>query len=205
MKSEIKKLEAKKKASTFTKDEKRELVKLEKKLNDANERLDILEKLLFTYSNELFSLRSQLLKEEDALKLFQNSSGVSEMTKVVQSGFETQIQAGVPSELETANLYTADELAANYLKKALSYRRIKASHPLLKTREGCKAYVKFKESFTSSKEQGLCLCCNLVSRSAIYFQIIRRRIATDWEARCIVYPCVCQHGYKERRKGSRIV
>ena len=108
MKSEIKKLEAKKKASTFTKDEKRELVKLEKKLNDANERLDILEKLLFTYSNELFSLRSQLLKEEDALRLLQSSSGVSEMTKVVQSGFETQIQAGVPSELETPNLYTAD-------------------------------------------------------------------------------------------------
>ena len=78
---------------------------MEKKLNDANERLDILEKLPFTFSNELFSLTSQ------------SSLGVSEMIKVVQSGFKTQ--AGVQSELETANLYTADEAAANYLKKHL--------------------------------------------------------------------------------------
>ena len=145
-------------------------------------------KLLFTYSNELFSLRSQLLKEEDALKLFQSSSGVLEITKVVQSWFETQNEAGVPDKLETSNLYTADEIAANYLNKALSYDLIDASHPLLKTREGCKAYVKFKESFASS-DQCLSLCCNLVSRSAIYFQTIRRGIATDWEALCISIDC----------------
>ena len=160
MKSEIKKLEAKVDASTLTEDENCELVKFEKKLSDANERLDILEKLLFTYSNQLFSLTSQ------------SSSGVSEMTKVVQSGFKTQIQAAVPSELETANLFIGEEIAANYLAEALSYDLIDASHPLLKTREGCKASVKFKKYFASS-DQCLSLCCNLVSRSAIYFQIIR--------------------------------
>ena len=154
MKSEIKKLEAKVDASTLTEDENCELVKFEKKLSDANERLDILEKLLFTYSNQLFSLTSQ------------SSSGVSEMAKVVQSGFVTQ--AGVPSELETPNLYTADEAAANYLKKALSYRRIDASRSLLKTREGCKAYVKFKKFLATSK-QCLSFCYNCVSLSAIYF------------------------------------
>ena len=109
------------------------------------------------------------MKEEDALKVLQSSSGVSEITKVVQSGFETQ--AGFPSELETANLYTADEIAANYLAEALSYDLIDASHPLLKTREECKAYVKFKKFLATSK-QCLSFCCNFVSLSAIYFQII---------------------------------
>ena len=165
-------LEAKKKASTLTKDENCELVQLEKKLDLQNERLGTLEKLLLAYFNQLPFLRSQLLKEEDALRLLQSSSGVSEITKVVQSGFETQIQAVVPNELETASLYTAEELAANDLAKALSYGLIDASHPLLKTREGCKAYVKFKESLASSKEQCLSFCYNLVSCSAMYFQII---------------------------------
>ena len=162
LKSKIKKLEAKKQASTLAEDEKFEL-------SNATELRITLEKSHSACLNELSLLRAQLMKEEDALKHLQSSSGVSEITKVVQSGFETQ--AGFPSELETANLYTADEIAANDLAEALSYGLIDASHPLLKTREGCKAYVKFKESFASS-DQCLSLCFYLASCSAIYFQII---------------------------------
>ena len=159
VKSKIKNLETKKQASTLTVDEQLEL-------SNATELRIMLEKSRSACLNELSLLRAQLMKEEDALKHLQSSSGVSEITKVVQSGFETQ--AGVPSELETPNLYTADEAAANYLKKALSYRRIDASRSLLKTREGCKAYVKFKKFLATSK-QCLSFCYNCVSLSAIYF------------------------------------
>ena len=105
---------------------------------------------------------------------------------MVRSGFENQ--ADVPSELETANLFIGEEIAANDLAEALSYRLIDASHPLLKTRDGCKAYVKFKQ-FLATSDQCLSLCFNLVSLSAIHFQIIRRRIATDWEALCLPFDC----------------
>ena len=157
VKSKIKNLETKKQASTLTVDEQLEL-------SNATELRIMLEKSRSACLNELSLLRSQLMKEADALKLLQSSSGVSEMIKVVKSGFETQIQDGVPSKLETPNLLIGDEAAANDLAQALSYDLIDASHPLLKTREGCKAYVKFKQSFASSK-QCLSLCCNLVSCS----------------------------------------